>query len=292
MNVEGIPLRPGRRDAFWGIVVFCIIVGARCPSPGSTGQALDRTRSQSAPTGAGSRPPARCPSRDSRASCRGGNWAGSCGHAPAAASWSAGTDGGCRCMCASRGVRPPFLRLQGAQAVATFSQVVRPPWARGMTWSKVSSRGSPQYWQEKRSRRNRLNRVKAGYSRRPHILPQRDHRGQAASSKLGLCTSRSYWATMSTRSRNTALTAVCHGHRLERIIAERRVIRVEHQRRAAVGMPEKIGMVQGSTSSRFLERTSRNAAPEACRTQNEGEIGRPAVFSCRATLWLHSVTPS
>ena len=28
---------------------------------------------------------------------------------------------------ASRGVRPPFLRLHGAQAVATFSHVVRPP---------------------------------------------------------------------------------------------------------------------------------------------------------------------
>ena len=38
------------------------------------------------------------------------------------------------------GGRPPALRrLHGAQAVATFSQVVRPPWARGRTWSKVSS---------------------------------------------------------------------------------------------------------------------------------------------------------
>ncbi len=38
--------------------------------------------------------PARCPSRDSRASFRGGSWAGSCGRAPAAASWSGGSGGG------------------------------------------------------------------------------------------------------------------------------------------------------------------------------------------------------
>jgi hypothetical protein len=46
--------------------------------------------------------------------------------------------------------------------VTMFSQVVRPPRERGMTWSKVSSSPLPQYWQEKASRRNRLNRVKAG----------------------------------------------------------------------------------------------------------------------------------
>ena len=57
-----------------------------------------------------------------------------------------------------------FRKWHGAQAVVTFSHVVRPPCARGMTWSKVSSLRSPQYWQENLSRRNRLNRVKAGYS--------------------------------------------------------------------------------------------------------------------------------
>ena len=30
--------------------------------------------------------------------------------------------------------------------------------------------------------------------------------------RVGLCTSRSYKATTSTRSRNIALTAACHGH--------------------------------------------------------------------------------
>ena len=87
-------------------------------------------------------------------------------------------------------VRPPFLRLQGAQAVATFSQVVRPPWARGRTWSKVSSRGSPQYWQEKRSRRNRLNRVKAGYSDGRTYWRSAITLGSFIA-RLGLCTSRS-----------------------------------------------------------------------------------------------------
>ena len=39
---------------------------------------------------------------------------------------------------------------------------VRPPRLRGMTWSKVSSAVSPQYWQVNPSRRKTLKRVKAG----------------------------------------------------------------------------------------------------------------------------------
>src|SRR5579864_9195310 len=65
----------------------------------------------------------------------------------------------------SRGRRLPFNRLQSPQAVTTLVQIVRPPRERGITWSKVKScdgPGSPQYWQTKRSRRNTLNRVKAG----------------------------------------------------------------------------------------------------------------------------------
>ena len=65
-------------------------------------------------------------------------------------------------MPASRGVRPPLVRLQRAQAVTMFSQVVRPPRERGITWSKVRSSPAWQYWQVKASRRKRLNRVKAG----------------------------------------------------------------------------------------------------------------------------------
>jgi hypothetical protein len=52
--------------------------------------------------------------------------------------------------------------LQGEQAATTFSQVVRPPLERGTTWSKVRSSREVQYWQEKRSRRKTLKRVKAG----------------------------------------------------------------------------------------------------------------------------------
>ena len=60
------------------------------------------------------------------------------------------------------GVRPPFFMLHGAQAVMMFSHVVFPPRRRGTTWSKVRWLGLPQYWQVNRSRRNTLNRVKAG----------------------------------------------------------------------------------------------------------------------------------
>jgi bifunctional non-homologous end joining protein LigD len=37
-------------------------------------------------------------------------------------------------MWASTGVRPPLDRLQRAHAVTMFSQVVRPPRERGITW--------------------------------------------------------------------------------------------------------------------------------------------------------------
>src|SRR6185295_3568222 len=63
---------------------------------------------------------------------------------------------------ASSVVRLPLRRLQVPQAATTLSQVVCPPRERGSKWSKVRSSRSPQYWQEKRSRRKTLNRVKAG----------------------------------------------------------------------------------------------------------------------------------
>src|SRR5258708_31760693 len=65
-------------------------------------------------------------------------------------------------MRACCGVRLPLRRLQGEHAATTFSQVVWPPLLRGMMWSKVRSSSAEQYWQTKRSRRNTLNRVKAG----------------------------------------------------------------------------------------------------------------------------------
>src|SRR6187401_681149 len=68
---------------------------------------------------------------------------------------TAGTESGrrgarSRCMPASAGVRPPFRRLHETQQVTMFSQSLRPPWATGTTWSKVSSavgNARAQYWQ-------------------------------------------------------------------------------------------------------------------------------------------------
>ena len=105
---------------------------------------------------------ARCPSRDSRASSRAGSSAGTAGRSSGGRAGSAR-----RALCrghisTSRGRRSPLRRLQGEQAATTFSQVVCPPLERGITWSKVRSSRSPQYWQVKRSRRKTLKRVKAG----------------------------------------------------------------------------------------------------------------------------------
>src|SRR5438105_2514112 len=60
-----------------------------------------------------------------------------------------------RCMCACSGVRPPFFTLQRTQQQTMFSQLLRPPWLRGSTWSSDSSLVAyffPQYWQRFPSR--------------------------------------------------------------------------------------------------------------------------------------------
>src|SRR5689334_10766547 len=112
----------------------------------------------------------------------------------------------------SRGSRLPLRRLQLPQAVTTFSHVVRPPRERGTTWSKVRSwlgNGSPQYWQVKLSRRNTLNRVKAG-RRAAWIYSFKEMTLGSRISKDGLRTTSSYSEMMLTRSRKTAFTVSCH----------------------------------------------------------------------------------
>src|SRR5919107_110389 len=62
---------------------------------------------------------------------------------------------------ASSGVRPLLRLLQRQQAVTMFSQVFRPPFAIGTTWSNVNSSVRNlclQYWQQYPSRVNILMR--------------------------------------------------------------------------------------------------------------------------------------
>src|SRR5207342_3908101 len=108
-------------------------------------------------------------------------------------------------------VRLPFLRLQGEQAATTLIQVVCPPRERGNRWSNVRSSREPQYWQLNLSRRNTLNRVKAGWVEGFTKVLSETTLGSFIS-KLGLRTARSYSATIFTRSRKTALIASCHDH--------------------------------------------------------------------------------
>src|SRR5690554_2645620 len=111
----------------------------------------------------------------------------------------------------SFGIRLPLRRLHGAQAATTFSQVVRPPLERGMTWSKVRSCREPQYWHSNLSRRKTLKRVNAGW-RAGCTYSRSDTTEGRCISKLGLRTTVSYSETMLTRSRHTALIASCHDH--------------------------------------------------------------------------------
>jgi hypothetical protein len=114
-------------------------------------------------------------------------------------------------MRASFGDWPPFLRLHVEQAATTLSHVVWPPRDLGMRWSKVRSSRSPQYWHWKRSRRNTLKRVKAGW-RAGLTYVFSDTTDGRFMAKDGLWTATSYSETMFTRSRNTALIASCQDH--------------------------------------------------------------------------------
>src|SRR5205807_8545917 len=109
----------------------------------------------------------------------------------------------------SCGVLLPLVRLHSEQAATTLIQVVCPPRERGSRWSKVRSSRAPQYWHTNLSRRNTLNRVKAGcVEGRTNVLSETTL--GSFISRLGLRTALSYSATMFTRSRNTALMASCH----------------------------------------------------------------------------------
>ena len=87
------------------------------------------------------RPPARCPSTGSpsQLACRW--WGGKRRPSSCSSNMLGRRAGRAGCICASLGVRPPLRRLQGAQAVTMFSQLVRPPRERGTTWSNVRSSG-------------------------------------------------------------------------------------------------------------------------------------------------------
>src|SRR5256885_14804890 len=57
------------------------------------------------------------------------------------------------CIRASRGVRLPFFRLQGAHEATMFSHTDSPPRLRGITWSTVRPVAwRPQYWQGQAAR--------------------------------------------------------------------------------------------------------------------------------------------
>jgi hypothetical protein len=117
-----------------------------------------------------------------------------------------------RAIRASLGVRPPFLRLHGAQAHTMFSHVVLPPRLRGRTWSRVASLGVSsfeQYWQVKLSRARRLARERGG-----DLRPARKYRSRrtTAGARIANVTERiswSYSSTTSTFPRNQRLTAFC-----------------------------------------------------------------------------------
>src|SRR6202158_2171066 len=93
-------------------------------------------------------------------------------------------------MQAFAGVRLPLLRLQAEQEATTLTQVVCPPRERGSKWSNVRSSRVPQNWHTNLSRRNTLNRVKAGWVE-GRTEGFSETRLGGFTSMLGLCTALS-----------------------------------------------------------------------------------------------------
>ena len=128
---------------------------------------------------------------------------------------------------------------------------------------------------------------------RPYILAQRDHarqlEGPARAVHLALIGGDDVDPLQEQR-----LDRGLPGPEAERIIAERRVIRVQHESGTAFRMPEKVGMVQGQQAPVSRRLSPGNAAPDTCRTQNAGEraLGRPLlVRHAVATLRDALMTP-
>ena len=109
----------------------------------------------------------------------------------------------------------------------------------------------------------------------PHILAERDHAGQlhrpARAVHLALIGGDDVHPLQKQR-----LDGGLPRPQAERIIAERGVVRVQHEGGTAFGVPEKIGMVQGQQAPVARRLPPRNAAPDTCRTQNAGDraLGR------------------
>ena len=74
------------------------------------------------------------------------------------------------------------------------------------------------------------------------------------------------------------MTAVCHGHRRQRIIGQRRVIGVEHQRRTAFGMADQIRMIHAAQSLSF---GWSELAPRPRRTQGGEGTGPSSLVDHR-----------
>lgn len=115
-------------------------------------------------------------------------------------------------MRASRGVRPPFFRLQWPQQQTTLSHEVLPPCERGTTWSRVASfweRCFEQYWHWYPSRASTLVRQSGGLLR-----PSETNLRSLTTAGALIATETewmqwSYSSTISTFPRNTMVTARC-----------------------------------------------------------------------------------
>ena len=188
------------------------------------------------------------------------------------------------CICAWAGVRPPFLQIAGRAG------------GRDILPGRAAALGARQDMVEGQLARVAAilageavaqEQVESGEGRifgRADILPERDHARQlhrhGRAVHLALISGDDVHPLQKDR-----LDGGLPRPQAERIIAQRRIVRVEHEGGTALGVPEKIGMVQGQHAPFFGKVRPKNVPHETCRTQNAGDWAS-AVLSWSATLRL------
>ena len=125
---------------------------------------------------------------------------------------------------------PPFRKLHGEQAVTTLSQVVCPPFERGIRWSKVRSSPVAAILALEAVAEEHVEPGEGRVPRRLHIGLERHHRGQRHR-EGGAVHHRLVFGDDVHPLEEDRLDGVLPRPQRQRIVAERPVVGIEDERR-------------------------------------------------------------
>ena len=313
MNVEGIPYAEAHW-AFWGIAAFCVVTGLGVfawfywrqldQSVGAISSPRFRGEGDRSESGGGAAAPRRCPPRPLHHASHGppplqkqGRISGGSGLqldvpieivAPALVE-VVGREG------AAVLLELPAGRAEGvaldvhmglARGSAAFAQIARRAGGGDILPGRPPALGAGHDMIEGEFPRiaailafeavaqEQVEAGEGGIFARPHILAKRDHAGQLHRPAGGM-----HFALIGGDDvdplQKERLDGGLPRPQAQRIVAQRGVIRVEHQSGAAFGMTQKVRMIQGRqapVSRRVLRETP---IPTPVRTQNAGDRAFP-----------------